>query len=63
MVFSRMRIAVASLGIVPDALVGIRFGFCSQFLVFDLDTMSHVVVSVLPARSQRKASVSKRSGP
>jgi len=54
---NRMRIAVASLGIVPDALVCIRFGFCSQFLVFDLDTMSHVMVSV------RKASVSKRSGP
>jgi len=45
-----MKIAVASLGIVPDALVGIRFGFCSQFLVFDLDTMGHVVVSVLPSR-------------
>ena len=38
-----MKIAVASLGIVPDALVGIRFGFCSQFLVFDLDTMGQVV--------------------
>jgi predicted Fe-Mo cluster-binding NifX family protein len=49
-----MKIAVASLGIVPDALVGIRFGFCSQFLVFDLDTMSHVVVSVLPAQEPAK---------
>jgi predicted Fe-Mo cluster-binding NifX family protein len=43
-----MKVAVASLGTVPDALVGTRFGTCSQFLVFDLDTMSYVVVSVSP---------------
>jgi predicted Fe-Mo cluster-binding NifX family protein len=43
-----MKVAVASLGTVPEALVGIRFGTCSQFLVFDLDTMSHVVISVTP---------------
>jgi predicted Fe-Mo cluster-binding NifX family protein len=43
-----MKVAVASLGSVPEALVGIRFGTCSQFLVFDLDTMSYVVVSVTP---------------
>jgi predicted Fe-Mo cluster-binding NifX family protein len=43
-----MNVAVASLGTVPDALVGIRFGTCSQFLVFDLDTMRYVVVSVTP---------------
>ena len=43
-----MKVAVASLGTVPEALVGIRFGTCSQFLVFDLDTMVYVVVSVTP---------------
>ena len=43
-----MKIAVASMGTVPDAWVGIRFGMCSQFLVFDLDTMEYVVVSVPP---------------
>jgi len=43
-----MNVAVASLGTVPDALVGIRFGACSQFLVFDLDTLQYVVVSVTP---------------
>ena len=43
-----MRIAVASMGTVPEAWVGIRFGMCSQFLVFDLDTMEYVVVSVPP---------------
>jgi hypothetical protein len=32
-----MRIAVASMGTVPEAWVGIRFGMCSQFLVFDLE--------------------------
>jgi predicted Fe-Mo cluster-binding NifX family protein len=36
------------MGTVPEALVGIRFGTCSQFLVFDLDTMEYVVVSVPP---------------
>ena len=36
------------MGTVPDAWVGIRFGMCSQFLVFDLDTMEYVVVSVPP---------------
>lgn len=43
-----MKVAVASLGTVPEALVGIRFGTCTQFLVFDLDTMVYVVVSVTP---------------
>jgi predicted Fe-Mo cluster-binding NifX family protein len=43
-----MKVAVASLGTVPEALVGIRFGACSQFLVFDLDTMHFAVVSVPP---------------
>ncbi len=43
-----MKVAVASMGTVPEAWVGIRFGFCSQFLVFDLDTMEYVVVSVPP---------------
>jgi len=43
-----MKVAVASLGTVPEAWVGIRFGMCSQFLVFDLDTMEYVVVSVPP---------------
>jgi len=41
-----MRVAVASMGTVPEALVGVRFGMCSQFLVFELDTMDYVVVSV-----------------
>ena len=43
-----MKVAVASLGTVPEAWVGIRFGMCSQFLVFDLDTMEYVVMSVPP---------------
>jgi len=43
-----MKVAVASLGTVPEAWVGIQFGMCSQFLVFDLDTMEYVVVSVPP---------------
>jgi predicted Fe-Mo cluster-binding NifX family protein len=45
---STMKVAVASMGTVPEALVGIRFGTCSQFLVFDLETMSPLVVSVPP---------------
>jgi predicted Fe-Mo cluster-binding NifX family protein len=52
-----MKIAVASLGMVPEALVGIRFGTCSQFLVFDLDTMHFVVVSVA-ARQEPSEQVS-----
>jgi len=36
------------MGTVPEAWVGIRFGMCSQFLVFDLDTMEYVLVSVPP---------------
>ena len=36
------------MGTVPEALVGVRFGMCSQFLVFELDTMEYVVVSVPP---------------
>ena len=43
-----MKVAVASMGTVPEAWVGIRFGMCSQFLVFDLDTMEYLVVSVPP---------------
>ena len=44
-----MKIAVASMGTIPEAWVGIRFGMCSQFLVFDLDTMEYVIVSVSPS--------------
>jgi predicted Fe-Mo cluster-binding NifX family protein len=36
------------MGTVPEAWVGIKFGVCSQFLVFDLDTMEYVVLSVPP---------------
>ena len=43
-----MKVAVASMGTVPEAWVGTKFGRCSQFLVFDLDTMEYVVVSVPP---------------
>jgi predicted Fe-Mo cluster-binding NifX family protein len=43
-----MKVAVASMGTVPEAWVGTRFGMCSQFLVFDLDTMEYVVISVPP---------------
>jgi predicted Fe-Mo cluster-binding NifX family protein len=43
-----MKIAIASMGTVPDAWVGIRFGMCSQFLVFDMDSMEYIVVSVPP---------------
>jgi predicted Fe-Mo cluster-binding NifX family protein len=43
-----MKVAVASMGTVPEALVGIRFGMCSQFLIFDLDTMEYVVLRVPP---------------
>ena len=46
-----MKVAIASMGTVPEAWVGIRFGMCSQFLVFDTDTMEYVVVSV-PPRSE-----------
>ncbi|NLF02678.1 MAG: hypothetical protein GX601_17060 [Anaerolineales bacterium] len=48
-----MKVAVASMGTVPEALVGVRFGMCSQFLVFDLDTMEYVVVSVPSQERQR----------
>jgi predicted Fe-Mo cluster-binding NifX family protein len=41
------------MGTVPEAWVGIRFGMCSQFLVFDLDTMEYVVVSVPPRAEDR----------
>jgi predicted Fe-Mo cluster-binding NifX family protein len=43
-----MKVAVASMGTVPEAWVGTKFGKCCQFLVFDLDTMEYVVVSVPP---------------
>jgi len=36
------------MGTVPEAWVGVQFGMCTQFLVFDLDTMEYVVVSVPP---------------
>jgi predicted Fe-Mo cluster-binding NifX family protein len=36
------------MGTVPEAWVGTKFGKCCQFLVFDLDTMEYVVVSVPP---------------
>jgi predicted Fe-Mo cluster-binding NifX family protein len=49
-----MKVAVASMGTVPEAWVGIRFGMCSQFLVFDLDTMDYVVVSVPPSLEERE---------
>jgi predicted Fe-Mo cluster-binding NifX family protein len=52
-----MRVAVASMGTVPEALVGVRFGMCSQFLVFELDTMEYVVLSV-PARQEDQDRVS-----
>jgi predicted Fe-Mo cluster-binding NifX family protein len=45
-----MKVAVASMGTVPEAWVGIRFGMCTQFLVFDLDTMEYVILSVPPRR-------------
>ena len=45
-----MKVAVASMGTVPEAWVGIKFGICSQFLVFDLDTMEYVVLGVPPRR-------------
>jgi len=54
---SAMKVAVASMGNVPEALVGIRFGTCSQFLVFDLDTMAALVVSV-PPRQEAPGQVS-----
>lgn len=34
-----MKVAVASMGTLPEAWVGIQTGLCSQFLVFDLETM------------------------
>ncbi len=48
-----MKVAVASMGTVPEALVGVLFGMCSQFLVFDLDTMEYVVVSVPPRQEDQ----------
>jgi predicted Fe-Mo cluster-binding NifX family protein len=48
-----MKVAVASKGTVPEAWVGTKFGQCGQFLVFDLDTMEYVVVSVPPHRAGR----------
>lgn len=47
-----MKVAVASMGTVPEAWVGIRFGMCSQFLVFDTDTMEYIVVSVPPRQEE-----------
>ena len=36
-----MKVAVASMGTVPDAWVGVHAGRCSQFPVFDLDAPPH----------------------
>ncbi len=47
-----MKVAVASMGTVPEAWVGIRFGICSQFLVFDTDTMEYLIVSVPPREGE-----------
>ena len=47
-----MKVAVASMGTVPEAWVGIRFGICSQFLVFDTDTMEYIIVSVPPREGE-----------
>jgi predicted Fe-Mo cluster-binding NifX family protein len=52
-----MKVAVASMGTSPEAWVGIRFGRCSQFLVFDLETagtppMAYVIVSVPPSAEE-----------
>ncbi|MCP4538270.1 MAG: hypothetical protein GY832_14110 [Chloroflexi bacterium] len=52
-----MKVAVASMGTVPEAWVGIRFGICSQFLIFDTDTMEYIVVSI-PARQEESDQVS-----
>ena len=43
-----MKVAVASLGTVPEAWVGTKKGMGSQFLVFDLDTMDYIIVGVPP---------------
>ncbi len=45
-----MKVAVASMGNVPEALVGTRFGTCSQFLVFEPDSLDYLVLSVPPRR-------------
>ena len=47
-----MKVAVASMGTVPEAWVGIKFGMCSQFLVFDTDTMECIVMSVPPHQQE-----------
>lgn len=58
-----MKVAVASMGTVPEAWVGIRFGMCSQFLVFDLETADskhpteYIVVSV-PLRPEAPERIS-----
>jgi len=43
-----MKVAVASMGTSPDALVGARFGMCSQFVVFDPETDEFLIVRVPP---------------
>lgn len=43
-----MKIAVASQGTVPEALVGVRFGVCTQFLVFDTETQEYLLMRVPP---------------
>ena len=41
-----MKIAVASMGRTPEALVGQRFGTCSQFLIFDTETEDFVTINL-----------------
>jgi predicted Fe-Mo cluster-binding NifX family protein len=41
------------MGTVPEAWVGIRFGMCSQFLVFDTQTMEYVVLIVPPHQEEK----------
>jgi predicted Fe-Mo cluster-binding NifX family protein len=45
------------MGTVPEAWVGTQFGMCTQFLVFDLETMEYVVLSV-PPRQENPEQVS-----
>ena len=52
-----MKVAVASMGTIPEAWVGTKFGKCCQFLVFDLDTLEYVVVSVPPTQAEGRVSL------
>ncbi len=54
-----MKVAVASMGTAMDAWVGIQFGLCSQFLVFDLDAdLNDYIVVSLPPTSEAEERVS-----